>query len=136
MRGSRKLQQLQDGPIERPTIGVDNAAYLEDEHEEPEPVIGNSYILGFIWHYSLLFLLFSGYGELVIALQNLHTQLTKHGMAALANRVTAVQGMLLGPGIARVLGARTVVLQRRRAKIDPPVTPDAQTLAKDVCFSE
>lgn len=67
-------------------------------------------------------------------MQNLHTQLTKHGMAALANRVTAVQGMLLGPGIARVLGVRAVVLQRRRSKIDSPVTPDAQTLAKDVCF--
>ncbi|XP_062554488.1 protein PALS1 isoform X3 [Armigeres subalbatus] len=110
IRGSQKLRHLQDNPIvDKPTIGVDNEAYAEDE--EPEKVIG--------------------YGELVSALQRLQGHLNKHGLAALAGRVTAAQSLLLGPGIARALAARTAVLERRRPRIQNPICSNAQALAKD-----
>ncbi|XP_029719079.1 uncharacterized protein LOC109404436 isoform X3 [Aedes albopictus] len=110
IRGSQKLRHLQDNPVvEKPTIGVDNEAYTEDE--EPEKIIG--------------------YGELVSALQRLQGHLNKHGLAALAGRVTAAQSLLLGPGIARALAARTAVLERRRPRIQNPICSNAQALAKD-----
>lgn len=40
LRGSRKLQALQDGPVVINPIGVENEAYLEDE--EVERIIGKS----------------------------------------------------------------------------------------------
>ncbi|XP_021704372.1 MAGUK p55 subfamily member 5-A isoform X3 [Aedes aegypti] len=110
IRGSQKLRHLQDNPVvEKSTIGVDNEAYTEDE--EPEKIIG--------------------YGELVSALQRLQGHLNKHGLAALAGRVTAAQSLLLGPGIARALAARTAVLERRRPRIQNPICSNAQALAKD-----
>lgn len=53
-------------------------------------------------------------------------------MASLAGRVTAAQSLLLGPGIARALAARTAVLQRRRPRILNPVVANAQNITKDV----
>ncbi|XP_055700690.1 protein PALS1 isoform X3 [Phlebotomus papatasi] len=109
LRGSRKLQALQDGPIVINPIGVENEAYLEDE--EVERIIG--------------------YGELVSALQRLQNHLNKYGLASLAGRVTAAQSLLLGPGVARALATRTAVLQRRRPRVANPITSNVQTLAKD-----
>lgn len=110
LRGSQRLRALQDNPVsEKPAIGVDNEAYADDE--EPEKIIG--------------------YAELVSALQRLQGHLNKHGLAALAGRVTAAQSLLLGPGIARALAARTAVLERRRPKIQNPICSNAQALVKD-----
>ncbi|XP_055695100.1 protein PALS1 isoform X2 [Lutzomyia longipalpis] len=109
LRGSRKLQALQDGPVVINPIGVENEAYLEDE--ELERIIG--------------------YGELVSALQRLQNHLNKYGLASLAGRVTAAQSLLLGPGVARALATRTAVLQRRRPRVTNPITSNVQTLAKD-----
>ncbi|XP_059610742.1 protein PALS1 isoform X2 [Phlebotomus argentipes] len=109
LRGSRKLQALQDGPMVINPIGVENEAYLEDE--EVERIIG--------------------YGELVSALQRLQSHLNKYGLASLAGRVTAAQSLLLGPGVARSLATRTAVLQRRRPRVANPVTSNVQSLAKD-----
>lgn len=55
-------------------------------------------------------------------------------MASLAGRVTAAQSLLLGPGIARALAARTAVLQRRRPHILNPVVSNAQNVMKDVSW--
>lgn len=117
LRGSRKLQALQDGPIpqtqqalERVSTGVDNDAYIDDE--EAEKIIG--------------------YSELVAALQRLQSQLNKNGMASLAGRVTAAQNLLLGPGMAHALAVRSEVLQRRRPRIPNPICSNAQHLSKDV----
>ncbi|XP_058454995.1 uncharacterized protein LOC131432624 isoform X2 [Malaya genurostris] len=109
IRGSQRLRALQDNPIAEKTIGVDNEAYAEDE--EPDKIIG--------------------YSELVSALHRLQGHLNKHGLAALAGRVTAAQTLLLGPGIARALAARTAVLERRRPKIQNPICSNSQALAKD-----
>lgn len=111
LRGSQRLRALQDNPVaaDKPAIGVDNEAYADDE--EPEKIIG--------------------YAELVSALQRLQSHLNKHGLAALAGRVTAAQSLLLGPGIARALAARTAVLERRRPKVQNPICSNAQTLVKD-----
>uniref|UniRef100_A0A1Q3FUT3 Putative calcium/calmodulin-dependent serine protein kinase/membrane-associated guanylate kinase n=1 Tax=Culex tarsalis TaxID=7177 RepID=A0A1Q3FUT3_CULTA len=111
LRGSQRLRALQDNPVaaEKPAIGVDNEAYADDE--EPEKIIG--------------------YAELVSALQRLQGHLNKHGLAALAGRVTAAQSLLLGPGIARALAARTAVLERRRPKVQNPICSNAQALVKD-----
>ncbi|XP_065088888.1 protein PALS1 isoform X2 [Ochlerotatus camptorhynchus] len=110
LRSSQRLRALQDNPVvEKPASGVENEAYIEDE--EPEKIIG--------------------YGELVSALQRLQGHLNKHGLAALAGRVTAAQSLLLGPGIARALAARTAVLERRRPRIQNPICSNAQALAKD-----
>ncbi|XP_055609232.1 protein PALS1 isoform X2 [Uranotaenia lowii] len=110
LRGSQRLRALQDNPVvEKPATGVDNEAYADDE--EPEKIIG--------------------YNELVSALQRLQGHLNKHGLAALAGRVTAAQSLLLGPGIARALAARTAVLERRRPRIQNPICSNAQALAKD-----
>lgn len=76
--------------------------------------------------------LLTGYGELVAALQRLQGHLNKHGLAALAGRVTAAQSLLLGPGIARALAVRTAVLERRRPRVPNPICSNAQALAKDV----
>ncbi|XP_040161699.1 uncharacterized protein LOC120899657 isoform X2 [Anopheles arabiensis] len=113
LRGSQRLRALQDNPIEKPPVGVDNEAYADDEvvAVAAEKIIG--------------------YGELVAALQRLQGHLNKHGLAALAGRVTAAQSLLLGPGIARALAVRTAVLERRRPKIPNPICPNAQALAKD-----
>lgn len=113
IRGSHKLQSLQDGPmfVDRPS-GVENDAFTDDE--EAEKIIG--------------------YGELVAALQRLQLQLNKNGMNTLAGRVTSAQALLLGPGIARALAARTQVLQRRRPRILNPVVSNVQMIAKDVSF--
>ncbi|XP_058117237.1 protein PALS1 [Anopheles coustani] len=110
LRGSQRLRALQDNPIEKPPVGVDNEAYADDE-VVVEKVIG--------------------YSELVAALQRLQGHLNKHGLAALAGRVTAAQSLLLGPGIARALAVRTAVLERRRPKVQNPICSNAQTLAKD-----
>uniref|UniRef100_A0A182TBI4 Uncharacterized protein n=1 Tax=Anopheles maculatus TaxID=74869 RepID=A0A182TBI4_9DIPT len=75
LRGSQRLRALQDNPIEKPPVGVDNEAYADDE--VMEKIIG--------------------YSELVAALQRLQGHLNKHGLAALAGRVTAAQSLLLGP---------------------------------------
>ncbi|XP_055550784.1 uncharacterized protein LOC129733182 isoform X3 [Wyeomyia smithii] len=110
LRGSQRLRALQDNPVvDKPAIGVDNEAYADDE--EAEKIIG--------------------YGELVSALHRLQGHLNKHGLAALAGRVTAAQTLLLGPGIARALAARTAVLERRRPKVQNPICSNAQALAKD-----
>ncbi|XP_058821366.1 protein PALS1 isoform X4 [Topomyia yanbarensis] len=109
IRGSQRLRALQDNPIAEKPIGVDNEAYADDE--EADKIIG--------------------YGELVAALHRLQGHLNKHGLAALAGRVTAAQTLLLGPGIARALAARTAVLERRRPKIQNPICSNAQALAKD-----
>ncbi|XP_039436545.1 protein PALS1 isoform X3 [Culex pipiens pallens] len=111
LRGSQRLRALQDNPVaaDKPAIGVDNEAYADDE--EPEKIIG--------------------YAELVSALQRLQGHLNKHGLAALAGRVTAAQSLLLGPGIARALAARTAVLERRRPKVQNPICSNAQALVKD-----
>ncbi|XP_035896121.1 uncharacterized protein LOC118505024 isoform X2 [Anopheles stephensi] len=109
LRGSQRLRALQDNPIEKPPVGVDNEAYADDE--VVEKIIG--------------------YSELVAALQRLQGHLNKHGLAALAGRVTATQSLLLGPGIARALAVRTAVLERRRPKVPNPICPNAQALAKD-----
>uniref|UniRef100_A0A4Y0BPU3 Guanylate kinase-like domain-containing protein n=2 Tax=Anopheles funestus TaxID=62324 RepID=A0A4Y0BPU3_ANOFN len=109
LRGSQRLRALQDNPIEKPPVGVDNEAYADDE--VVEKIIG--------------------YSELVAALQRLQGHLNKHGLAALAGRVTAAQSLLLGPGIARALAVRTAVLERRRPKVPNPICPNAQALAKD-----
>uniref|UniRef100_A0AAG5CZR2 Guanylate kinase-like domain-containing protein n=1 Tax=Anopheles atroparvus TaxID=41427 RepID=A0AAG5CZR2_ANOAO len=110
LRGSQRLRALQDNPIEKPPVGVDNEAYADDE-VLVEKVIG--------------------YSELVAALQRLQGHLNKHGLAALAGRVTAAQSLLLGPGIARALAVRTAVLERRRPKVQNPICSNAQALAKD-----
>ncbi|XP_055643749.1 uncharacterized protein LOC129779964 isoform X2 [Toxorhynchites rutilus septentrionalis] len=111
LRASQRLRALQDNPIaEKPASGVDNEAYADDE-DQPEKIVG--------------------YGELVTALQRLQGHLNKHGLAALAGRVTAAQSLLLGPGIARALAARTAVLERRRPKIQNPICSNAQSLTKD-----
>lgn len=68
------------------------------------------------------------------ALQRLQGHLNKHGLAALAGRVTAAQSLLLGPGIARALAARTAVLERRRPKVQNPICSNAQALVKDVSY--
>uniref|UniRef100_A0A182MG91 Guanylate kinase-like domain-containing protein n=1 Tax=Anopheles culicifacies TaxID=139723 RepID=A0A182MG91_9DIPT len=109
LRGSQRLRALQDNPIEKPPVGVDNEGYADDE--VVEKIIG--------------------YSELVAALQRLQGHLNKHGLAALAGRVTAAQSLLLGPGIARALAVRTAVLERRRPKVPNPICPNAQALAKD-----
>ncbi|EDS36902.1 membrane-associated guanylate kinase [Culex quinquefasciatus] len=111
LRGSQRLRALQDNPVaaDKPAIGVDNEAYADDE--EPEKIIG--------------------YAELVSALQRLQGHLNKHGLAALAGRVTAAQSLLLGPGIARALAARTAVLERRRPKVQNPICSNSQALVKD-----
>ncbi|XP_053670270.1 uncharacterized protein LOC128720617 [Anopheles nili] len=109
LRGSQRLRALQDNPIEKPPVGVDNEAYADDE--VVEKIIG--------------------YSELVAALQRLQGHLNKHGLATLAGRVTAAQSLLLGPGIARALAVRTAVLERRRPKVPNPICPNAQALAKD-----
>lgn len=75
---------------------------------------------------------FAGYGDLVAALQRLQSQLNKQGMASLAGRVTAAQTVLLGPGVANALRIRETVLQRRRPRVQNPLSSNAQTLAKDV----
>lgn len=66
------------------------------------------------------------------ALARLQNQLNKSGYPNLAGRVTAAQSLLLGPGVARALTIRSVVLQRRRPKIQNPICSNAQALAKDV----
>ena len=66
------------------------------------------------------------------ALQRLQGHLNKHGLAALAGRVTAAQNLLVGPGIARALSARAAVLERRRPKVQNPICSNSQSLAKDV----
>ncbi|XP_055909066.1 uncharacterized protein LOC129943983 isoform X2 [Eupeodes corollae] len=118
LRGSRKLKALQNktpAQQQHPTSveavqGVDNDAYTDEE--ETEKILG--------------------YGDLVAALQKLQNQLTKSGMATLAGRVTAAQNILLGPGVAHVLAARTTVLQRRRPRFAQPVSDNAQGLSKDI----
>ncbi|XP_055846624.1 uncharacterized protein LOC129912432 [Episyrphus balteatus] len=118
LRGSRKLKALQNktsAQQQHPTSveavqGVDNDAYTDEEDTEK--------ILG--------------YGDLVAALQRLQNQLTKSGMSTLAGRVTAAQNILLGPGVAHVLAARTTVLQRRRPRFAQPVSDNAQGLSKDI----
>ncbi|XP_055303206.1 uncharacterized protein LOC129568883 isoform X3 [Sitodiplosis mosellana] len=113
LRGSRKLQALQDNhPLaseQRPPAGVDNDAFIADEDVER--------ILG--------------YNELVAALQQLQGQLNKHGLASLAGRVTSVQGLLLGPVVARALHIRSAVLQRRRPRTQNAIRADAKALAKE-----
>ncbi|XP_058061861.1 uncharacterized protein LOC131212130 [Anopheles bellator] len=110
LRGSQRLRALQDNPIEKPPVGVDNEAYADDEVVQ-EKIIG--------------------YSELVAALQRLQGHLNKHGLASLAGRVTAAQSLLLGPGIARALAVRSAVLERRRPKVQNPICSNAQALAKD-----
>lgn len=73
-----------------------------------------------------------GYNELVAALQQLQGQLNKHGLASLAGRVTSVQGLLLGPVVARALHIRSAVLQRRRPRTQNAIRTDAKALAKEV----
>ncbi|XP_052869006.1 uncharacterized protein LOC128274746 [Anopheles cruzii] len=111
LRGSQRLRALQDNPIEKPPVGVDNEAYADDEVVVQEKIIG--------------------YSELVAALQRLQGHLNKHGLASLAGRVTAAQSLLLGPGIARALAIRSAVLERRRPKVQNPICSNAQALAKD-----
>lgn len=82
---------------------------------------------GFLWFSFLL-----GYNELVAALQHLQGQLNKHGLASLAGRVTNVQGLLLGPVVARALHIRSAVLQRRRPRTQNAIRSDAKALAKEV----
>lgn len=66
------------------------------------------------------------------ALQHLQGQLNKHGLASLAGRVTNVQGLLLGPVVARALHIRSAVLQRRRPRTQNAIRSDAKALAKEV----
>lgn len=82
---------------------------------------------GFLW-----FSFRIGYNELVAALQQLQGQLNKHGLASLAGRVTSVQGLLLGPVVARALHIRSAVLQRRRPRTQNAIRSDAKALAKEV----
>lgn len=68
------------------------------------------------------------------ALQQLQSQLSKHGMATLAGRVTAAQSLLLVPSVARALEIRESVLERRRPRVHNPVCSNAQALVKDVSY--
>uniref|UniRef100_A0A182QC38 Guanylate kinase-like domain-containing protein n=1 Tax=Anopheles farauti TaxID=69004 RepID=A0A182QC38_9DIPT len=132
LRGSQRLRALQDNPIEKPPVGVDNEAYAEDE--VVEKIIGMHHLRWVPSDGNLIRTFarpFTGYSELVAALQRLQGHLNKHGLATLAGRVTAAQSLLLGPGIARALAVRTAVLERRRPKVPNPICPNAQALAKD-----
>ncbi|XP_065366267.1 uncharacterized protein sdt isoform X1 [Calliphora vicina] len=121
LRGSRKLKALQDNkptaqqqqPVaaERSVVGVENEAYIEDE-DATEKI--------------------TGYGDLIAALTRLQNQLTKNGMTTLAGRVSAAHNILSNPGVAHALAARQAVLQRRRPKVNNPVSTNAMELQKDI----
>ncbi|XP_037812181.1 uncharacterized protein LOC119603950 isoform X1 [Lucilia sericata] len=121
LRGSRKLKALQDNksaaqqqqPVaaERSVVGVENEAYIEDE-DATEKI--------------------TGYGDLIAALTRLQNQLTKNGMTTLAGRVSAAHNILSNPGVAHALAARQAVLQRRRPKVNQPVSTNAMELQKDI----
>ncbi|XP_046802404.1 protein PALS1-like isoform X2 [Lucilia cuprina] len=121
LRGSRKLKALQDNkstaqqqqPVaaERSVVGVENEAYIEDE-DATEKI--------------------TGYGDLIAALTRLQSQLTKNGMTTLAGRVSAAHNILSNPGVAHALAARQAVLQRRRPKVNQPVSTNAMELQKDI----
>lgn len=43
LRGSRKLQALQDNPLQQRPIGIENDAYAEDE--EPDVIVGKLFVI-------------------------------------------------------------------------------------------
>lgn len=78
LRGSRKLQALQDGPIpqtqqalERVSTGVDNDAYIDDE--EAEKIIGK--LAAYRNPCAILFLSLDFGNSHIIIQYNLHTEL-------------------------------------------------------------
>lgn len=135
MRGSRKLQALQDGPLAQDrAIGIENDAFLEDDEVTERHIIGEMrkiIILARLIYLTRRPLSIAGYGDFVTALQRLQAQLNKNGMTTLSGRVAAAQSLLLGPGIARAMATRAAVLQRRRPRVSNPVTSNAQPLVKD-----
>lgn len=53
-------------------------------------------------------------------------------MSTLAGRVSAAHNILSNPGVAHALAARQAVLQRRRPKVNNPVSTNALELQKDI----
>uniref|UniRef100_A0A336MLQ9 CSON003436 protein n=2 Tax=Culicoides sonorensis TaxID=179676 RepID=A0A336MLQ9_CULSO len=111
IRGSRKLQALQQEPRTNNPTGFENVAYTADDDE-----VENIY----------------DYGELVTALQRLHAKLNKHGMASLASRISSVQNSLLSSEISRALATRRAVLERRYARTHAALSINSMNLGKEV----
>lgn len=82
----------------------------------------------------MLFVIFTGYGDLVASVQRLQLQLKKAGagggLGGLEGRVAAVQSLLLSPQFGRALAVHNKV-QSVRSKTTPRPAATAQVALRD-----